>query len=82
MPVREGAVDSDGVAIHYLDWGGDGPPLVLIHATGFLGAIWRPIAERLAGRFRIVSVRSPSAWPMRTCSRTRLVSDNSSTRVS
>ncbi len=24
MPVREGAIDSDGVAIHYLDWGGEG----------------------------------------------------------
>jgi lipase len=55
MPVREGAVDSDGVAIHYLDWGGDGPPLILIHATGFLAALWRPIAERLSSRFRVVA---------------------------
>jgi lipase len=55
MPVREGTVDSDGVAIHYLDWGGDGPPLILIHATGFLAALWRPIAERLCSRFRVVA---------------------------
>lgn len=56
MSVREGVIDSDGVAIHYLDWGGDGPPLILLHATGFLAALWRPIAERLAGRFRVVAV--------------------------
>ena len=56
MSVREGTIDSDGTAIHYLDWGGDGPPLILIHATGFLAALWRPIAERLAGRFRVVAI--------------------------
>ena len=55
MSLKEGVVESDGVAIHYLDWGGDGPPLLLIHATGFLGALWRPIAERLTGRFRVVA---------------------------
>ena len=55
MPVREGTIDSAGTAIHYLDWGGDGPPLILIHATGFLAALWRPIAEQLAGRFRVVA---------------------------
>ena len=56
MTVREGVVNSDGAAIHYLDWGGDSPPLILIHATGFLAALWRPIAERLASRFRVVAV--------------------------
>lgn len=55
MSLQEGVVDSDGVAIHYLDWGGDGPPLLLIHATGFLAALWRPIAERLTGSFRVVA---------------------------
>jgi pimeloyl-ACP methyl ester carboxylesterase len=55
MTVQEGAVDSDGTAIHYLDWGGNGPPLILIHATGFLAALWHPIAEQLADRFRVVA---------------------------
>jgi pimeloyl-ACP methyl ester carboxylesterase len=34
------------------DWGGDGDPVVLAHATGFHGLVWRPVAERLvdAGR--------------------------------
>ena len=62
MTAREGSIDSDGTAIHYLDWGPDGsgqaagPPLILIHATGFLAALWRPVAEALAGRFRVVAL--------------------------
>ena len=55
MPVREGAIQGEGASLHYLDWAGDGPPLILIHATGFLAALWRPIAERLSGRFRVVA---------------------------
>jgi pimeloyl-ACP methyl ester carboxylesterase len=37
----------NGIRLHYLDWGGDGPPIVLLHATGFLGAIYRPLAQAL-----------------------------------
>ena len=33
--------------LHTLDWGGDGAPIVILHATGFLGRIYRPLAERL-----------------------------------
>src|SRR5262249_25240911 len=29
------------------DWGGSGEPIVLLHATGFLGRIYAPIAEAL-----------------------------------
>jgi pimeloyl-ACP methyl ester carboxylesterase len=29
------------------EWGGDGPPVLLAHPTGFHGRIWAPIAERL-----------------------------------
>jgi pimeloyl-ACP methyl ester carboxylesterase len=29
------------------DWGGDGPPVLLAHPTGFHGRIWEPIADRL-----------------------------------
>ena len=38
------------LAVH--DWGGDGPPTLLAHPTGFHGRIWAPVAERLvaAGR--------------------------------
>jgi len=56
MHPSSGTVDADETAIHLLDWGGSGPPLILIHATGFLAALWRPIAERLASRFRVIAI--------------------------
>ena len=38
------------------DWGGDGPPVLLAHATGFHGVVWAPVAERLiAARHRVWS---------------------------
>ncbi|MCU1483786.1 MAG: putative hydrolase or acyltransferase of alpha/beta superfamily [Actinomycetia bacterium] len=42
---------SDGVDLAGHDLGGDGPPLLVAHATGFLAAVYRPLAHRLAGRF-------------------------------
>ena len=56
MTVKQGVYESEGASIHYLDWGGDGPPLVLIHATGFLAALWQPIAEQLSSTFRVVAM--------------------------
>lgn len=38
-------VGARAVACH--DWGGDGDPVLLAHATGFHGLVWRPVAERL-----------------------------------
>ena len=40
-------VNVNRIKLHTLDWGGDGPPIVILHATGFLGRIYRPLAERL-----------------------------------
>lgn len=43
-------VDStDGVAVALHDLGGDGPPLLLAHATGFAGRIWEPVRAHLPG---------------------------------
>jgi len=35
------------IVLHVEDWRGESPPLVFAHATGLLGAIWRPIIARL-----------------------------------
>jgi pimeloyl-ACP methyl ester carboxylesterase len=44
---RSSFVNVNGVQLHTLDWGGDGAPIVILHATGFLGRIYRALAERL-----------------------------------
>ena len=44
---RDGDVIVNGIRLHYLDWGGAGTPIVLLHATGFLGPIYRTIAQAL-----------------------------------
>jgi lipase len=44
---RSSFVNLDGIRLHTLDWGGDGAPIVILHATGFLARIYRPLAERL-----------------------------------
>ncbi|HEY6395552.1 MAG TPA: alpha/beta hydrolase [Candidatus Binataceae bacterium] len=36
-----------GLRLHYQDWGGEGAPIIIVHATGFLGRIYRPFAEAL-----------------------------------
>jgi pimeloyl-ACP methyl ester carboxylesterase/catechol 2,3-dioxygenase-like lactoylglutathione lyase family enzyme len=46
----------NGARLHYLDFGGDGPPVVLHHATGFHAWMWTPIARALTERYRVVAV--------------------------
>lgn len=41
--------------MHYLDYGGDGPPLVMLHATGFLPWLWHPIARELVRSYRVIA---------------------------
>ena len=47
-PVRQ-VPSSDGVSLALHDLGGDGPPVLLCHPTGFLGMTWAPLAAALAG---------------------------------
>ncbi|MGH8997621.1 MAG: alpha/beta fold hydrolase, partial [Acidimicrobiales bacterium] len=46
----------DGVKIRYFDLGGTGPPMVMVHATGFHGKMWGPIADRLQQDFHCWSL--------------------------
>lgn len=41
--------DDTSIALHHL--GGDGPPLLLAHATGFCGSVWTPFARQLSQHF-------------------------------
>ena len=43
-----------GLALAVYDWGGDGPPVLLAHPTGFHGRAWAPTARRLVASGRHV----------------------------
>ncbi len=51
----EPVIADDCVRIATHDLGGEGPDVLLAHATGFHGHTWRPLAERLAHRFHCVA---------------------------
>ena len=62
----------DGVEIAVHDLGGDGPPILLAHATGFHGLVWDGFADALAERFHVwsfdacghgASSKGDLAWP-------------------
>jgi len=46
---------ANGLNLHYLDWASDRPTTLLVHATGFLAAVWWPIAEALSRRYRVLA---------------------------
>src|SRR6185503_17235816 len=50
------SVEHDGLTIGALDWGGDGPPLVLLHPNGFCAGLFDPLARRLRREFRVLGV--------------------------
>ena len=47
---------ADGVAIAAYELGGEGPALLVAHATGFLGPVYGPMADGLRDRFRVVAL--------------------------
>ncbi|MEW6555602.1 MAG: alpha/beta hydrolase [Actinomycetota bacterium] len=49
------SLDIGDAEIQYLHYAGDGPAVVMLHATGFLPWLWHPIARELAGDFRVVA---------------------------
>ena len=52
MPVPS----SDDVTIEVHEMGGDGPVVLVAHATGFCAGAYLPVAARLADRFRVVGL--------------------------
>lgn len=45
-----------GTPAHYLDWGGEGPPMVLVHGLGGSAINWMSVAPALARRHRVVAL--------------------------
>ena len=56
MDPRTVTVQHDGLEIAALDWGGDGPPLLLQHPNGFCAGVFDPLAQALRGEYRPVAV--------------------------
>ena len=50
------SVEHDGFTIGALDWGGDGPPVVLLHPNGFCAGVFEPLARALTDDHRVVGV--------------------------
>ena len=54
--LEDGFVDSDGVRLHYIDWGGTGRPLLLLAGLGGTAHLFRGLAPRLRDRFRVLGL--------------------------
>jgi pimeloyl-ACP methyl ester carboxylesterase len=51
----EGFVEVDGVRLQYLDWGGSGPALVLIHGLGDNAHVFDDFAPAFTKRFHVIA---------------------------
>lgn len=49
-------VTLDGVRFHYLDWGGDGEPLLMLAGLGCTAHVYAELAPHLTDRFRVVAL--------------------------
>lgn len=54
-PHRSGFVEGDGVRLNYLDWGGNGPPLVMIHGIANSPHIFDDLAPLFTGHFHVIA---------------------------
>jgi esterase len=49
-------VDIGGLRLHYLDWGGEGPPLVMLHGLTGHARTWDHTAAALSDRYRVLAL--------------------------
>jgi pimeloyl-ACP methyl ester carboxylesterase len=52
---KNGFVETNGVRLHYLDWGGSGPALILIHGYTDDPCIFDDLASAFTDRFRVIA---------------------------
>ena len=59
-------VTVNGLRLHYLDWGGNGPPLILVHGLDRHAHTFDHIAPHFVSRYRVMAVdmrgHGESAW--------------------
>lgn len=57
MRPESGTIASDGLQLHYLDWGPpDAPPVVLLHGLRAYGQWFEEFCEPASGRFRLLAL--------------------------
>ena len=49
-------IDVNGLRIHYVDWGGDGKPLVMVHGLDRVARTFDHLATRFTSRYRVVAI--------------------------
>jgi len=54
-PHQSAFIEGDGVRLNYLDWGGNGPPLILIHGIANSPHIFDDLAPLLRNHFRVLA---------------------------
>jgi pimeloyl-ACP methyl ester carboxylesterase len=52
---HEGFVHANGIKLHYMDWGGTGQPLVMVHAWGDTPYLFLNLASALSSNFRVIT---------------------------
>lgn len=55
-PVTHAFAESDGLRLHALDFGGQGPPLLLLHGVGGHAWMWHEVVRDLAGTCRPIAL--------------------------
>ena len=49
-------IETNGLRLHCLEWGTAEPAVMILHGNGHCGGVYAPLAENLAGDFRVVTV--------------------------
>ena len=58
-PHRVAVAALPGGQIQYLDWGGKGPPLVLLHGWNSNAHVFDDLAPKLSDRYRVIAISLP-----------------------
>ncbi len=52
----DGTISTNGINLHYRDWGGSGRQVVLLHGLASSCHIWDLVAPQLAEDFAVIAV--------------------------
>lgn len=67
IQTREGWIESEGLRLRYVEWGdAQAPAIVALHGLRSFAHTWEPVAQPLAGRWRVIALdqrgRGASDW--------------------